>query len=317
MKRIILLFAILCSYSATYALNGGSLTVTSVVSTPVTGITEINYDLNEPGKGFGIYDITVAVSFDNGSNYTDISTIYLSGDVANVAPGAGKQIIWNGGASHPNTYSEQTKIRLTANEFICGTSTVAFMYNGSQVVYGTVVGNDGRCWLDRNLGASQEATKINGTDYGDLFQWGRAADGHQLRESTTTTTLSSTDTPGHDKFILSQDNFPYDWRNSKNDNLWQGVNGVNNPCPTGWRVPTKEEWEIEIGLTKVGSMLNLPSAGYRSEINGNISYSGGYYWSSTVVDDPNNAWRMQTGSGMQPSRRADGFSVRCIKDQPR
>lgn len=79
--------------------------------------------------------------------------------------------------------------------------------------------------------------------YGDLYQWGRAADGHQKRNSPTTSTLSSSDQPGHGSFILAPP--PLDWRSPQNDNLWQGVNGVNNPWPVGYRLPTEAEWEAE------------------------------------------------------------------------
>jgi hypothetical protein len=60
----------------------------------------------------------------------------------------------------------------------------------------------GKTWMDRNLGASQVATSSTDVNaYGDLYQWGRGADGHQCRTSPTTTFLSSTDQPGHGDFI--------------------------------------------------------------------------------------------------------------------
>lgn len=89
----------------------------------------------------------------------------------------------------------------------------------------------GEIWMDRNLGASQVATSsTDAAAYGDLYQWGRAADGHQCRTSNTTSTNATTDTPSHGDFIL-EGGSPQDWRVPQNDNLWQGVNGVNNPCP--------------------------------------------------------------------------------------
>lgn len=62
----------------------------------------------------------------------------------------------------------------------------------------------GQTWMDRNLGASRAATSMNDEQaYGDLYQWGRAADGHQKRNSGTTSTLSSTDTPIHLGMVTS------------------------------------------------------------------------------------------------------------------
>lgn len=88
----------------------------------------------------------------------------------------------------------------------------------------------GRIWMDRNLGASRAATSSTDAQaYGDLYQWGRAADGHEKRNSPTTSSLSGSDQPSHGSFILSSNSLS-DWRSPQNDNLWQGVNGVNNPC---------------------------------------------------------------------------------------
>ncbi len=203
----------------------------------------------------------------------------------------------------------------------CG-DPVTFTYKGSTVTYGTVSHN-GECWMDRNLGATQVATAYNDANaYGDLFQWGRLADGHQNRTSGTTTTLSSTDVPGHDKFILTSSS-PYDWRSPQNNNLWQGVSGTNNPCPSGWRIPTEAEWTLERASWSpqdyngaFASPLKLTVAGYRSS-NGSLGNVGsnGYYWSSTVSGTY--ARRLafnSSNASMNYYDRADGFSVRCIKD---
>lgn len=87
-----------------------------------------------------------------------------------------------------------------------------------------------KIWLDRNLGAKQVATAVDDAlSYGDLYQWGRATDGHQKRDSGTTTTRSATDTVGNSLFVVTAV-APLDWRDPSNDNLWQGAEGVNNPA---------------------------------------------------------------------------------------
>ena len=184
----------------------------------------------------------------------------------------------------------------------------------------------GKIWMDRNLGASRAATSsTDSLAYGDLFQWGRRADGHQCRNSSTTTTLSSTDQPTHANFILAP-NSPYDWRTPQNDNLWQGVNGVNNPCPKGYRLPTSTElqlefndWSLNNDIGAFDSQLKLPKSGYRYSINGLQYTTGnrGYYWSSSVSGS--GAWYLHFSSSGSTSNilnydRAYGFSVRCIKD---
>jgi uncharacterized protein (TIGR02145 family) len=187
--------------------------------------------------------------------------------------------------------------------------------------------------MDHNLGAIQVATSA--TDplgYGDLYQWGRRADGHQLRTSGTTSTLSSTDNPGHLAFILVQGS-PFDWRSTQSDNLWQGVNGINNPCPSSYRLPTNAElnaerttWISNNAAGAFASPLKLPMAGFRKRDNGSVYDAGsyGYYWSSTVnstnlygVDALVSGiltFRNSTAEMENQQLRANGFSVRCIKD---
>lgn len=213
-----------------------------------------------------------------------------------------------------------------ADTFVCG-DNVTFTYNGSSVIYGTVSRAYGgtigtKCWLDRNLGAIQVATSSTDVaSYGDLFQWGRGADGHQIRSplGNTTPTLSTTDQPGNGNFILAP-NSPNDWRSPQNNNLWQGVNGVNNPCPSGFRIPTETElntestiWSSSGSTGAFASPLKLPMAGNRHPIDGLLYNVGteGSYWSSTVTIT--DIHYLGTG-GMNTGVRSLGLSVRCIKN---
>ncbi len=177
----------------------------------------------------------------------------------------------------------------------------------------------GKTWMDRNLGASRVATSSNDVQaYGDLYQWGRGADGHQLRGSSTTSSLSSTDQPGNALFILNGG----DWRTSTNDNLWQGVNGTNNPCPSGFRIPTDAEWINESatwsGINEAfSSPLKVTLAGDRRSSDGVIVVEGVWasFWTSTISGT--NAFRVYFGSSKGTSNafnRAWGFTVRCIKN---
>jgi len=181
-----------------------------------------------------------------------------------------------------------------------------------------------KTWMDRNLGATQVAdSSTDANSYGDLYQWGRRSDGHQCRNSATRTTLSSTDQPAHGDFILAPD-IPRDWRDPQNDNLWQGVNGVNNPCPSGYRLPTETElnterlsWSSNNSAGAFASPLKLPVAGLRLSFNGSPSNDGtyGYYRSSTLSGDGSHRLLFYSATAwIDAANRALGFSVRCLKD---
>jgi uncharacterized protein (TIGR02145 family) len=182
----------------------------------------------------------------------------------------------------------------------------------------------GRVWMDRNLGATQAATSFNDTQaYGHLYQWGRAADGHQNRNSTTTTIIVNSSTPGHGNFILNP-NSPWDWRIPQDNSLWQGANGTNNPCPVGFRIPTDAEWNAERlswssnnRAGAIASPLKLPIAGPRNHSNGSTSNLGsyGYYWSSSIDGSSSLSLLFASGNAfMSGNVRASGASVRCIKN---
>jgi uncharacterized protein (TIGR02145 family) len=182
----------------------------------------------------------------------------------------------------------------------------------------------GRTWMDRNLGASKSAASSSDSgSFGDLYQWGRRSDGHQCRNASITTTLSSSNnTPANSAFIIAPST-PNDWRNPQNSSLWQGVSGTNNPCPSGYRLPTATEFNAELqswtnknSSGAISSPLRLPTAGYREFADGTIESGIGSYWTSTV-DNANSSVSFDfdgSSAAFYNSGRAYGSSVRCIKN---
>ncbi len=205
----------------------------------------------------------------------------------------------------------------------------------------------GKQWLDRNLGAKKvctksrglEALKFDGVEYstqteaneayvksqkdcfGDLYQWGRLADGHEKinyidhtqNQSVSYDTNLTIDDNGiikttgaeSDKFIKSNSSHKYDWTDKDSDGnkrkaLWSKTDGTSI-CPKGFRVPTIDELKAEtiayagvedesIGKVKVinrdtafKNFLKFPVSGFRSSDNASL-YKQGYYslvWSSS------------------------------------
>lgn len=222
------------------------------------------------------------------------------------------------------------------NTMLSGTACSGTVYDSHGLAYGLVASGN-QCWLDRNLGATRVATSYNDdAAAGYKYQWGRGSDGHELAvddvgTSGTTAELSTTDAPGHGLFITGAN----DWRSPTNNNLWQGVNGVNNPCPTGFRLPTSPEVRTMIqqeGLTNsfnaYTSPLRWTTAGIRLT-NGSMYYAGGGgYHGGTWTSTPTSQY--DTSSSIAAAMyfynyamfydralpRGYGFPVRCIRDVP-
>jgi uncharacterized protein (TIGR02145 family) len=277
--------------------NGGAFAAQSISSTGVTGLTAT---------------LTAGI-LANGAGSLSLA---ISGTPA--TSGTASFDLTIGGQSCSFTVSVQSALaaQYPANSVFCasGPTTIIDVTNPAT----------GKTWMDRNLGATQAATSsTDAASYGDLYQWGRRSDGHQCRTSATTSTLSSSDTPGNANFITAP-NSPNDWRSPQNANLWQGVNGANNPCPSGYRIPTEPEldaerlsWSVNTSVGAFASPLKLPMAGYRNYSDGLLDNVGasGYYWSNTVsVINSRYLYFNTIDANMTGNIRAYGLSVRCIKN---
>ncbi|MCT3918022.1 hypothetical protein HZQ32_03670 [Elizabethkingia anophelis] len=121
------------------------------------------------------------------------------------------------------------------------------------------------------------------------------------------------------------------------DNSWTDSKGTTDPCPTGYRVPSRAEWNAVVSfnsVTRLGTWTNsatnyisgikygnglfLPAAGERNNSGGDLLNRGsnGYYWASTQDTNPT-AFRLTFDNAgnngtVAAVNRLYGFPVRCI-----
>ncbi|MBD3905978.1 T9SS type A sorting domain-containing protein [Chryseobacterium sp. Ch-15] len=218
---------------------------------------------------------------------------------------------------------------------------VTFNYRGQSVTYTTVRGTDGKIWLQQNLGSTKVASSLTDSDaYGDLFQWGRWDDGHQLRNSSFSATAPSPNNPSglnggtaafHSAAYNSSSNF---WSGGTASDTWTAENASAatatkgaDPCKAiglDWRLPTVGEIDAAMVAENISEFNSALSSHLKLIPAGMKDYSGIfspgtrlYLWSSSASP--------YTGSGQHlyisgfstlsnSASRDAGMSVRCIKD---
>jgi uncharacterized protein (TIGR02145 family) len=182
---------------------------------------------------------------------------------------------------------------------------------------------DGIRWATRNADMLNLFAK-NPEDAGKLFQWNRQAhwstgDGGGIFDTTSESELRNWDSsaPEGSEWTLA-----------------------NNPCPIGWRVPTREEFRSLINSGRTQATLNgvsgllfgtapnqifLPVVRTRNNRNNGrlaASIPDGAYWSSTSAGDSDTEARIlffevkdsfgNSIADIRITERANGLSVRCV-----
>jgi uncharacterized protein (TIGR02145 family) len=218
-------------------------------------------------------------------------------------------------------------------------------------VYGIITSGSGQIWLNNNLGANytkvghanfdpvhQASTSTDYNAYGNLFQWGRQADGHErinwtsstagtpLAATSTTTTGVNTITPTGSYIVATTS--PNDWYTPGTAGNKRWAIAVNDPCPVGFHVPTLAEWDIErkywnitTGASAWGTTLRLTFASNREgNKTGGFLFTGtrADYWTSTLDPSATNyAFRVIFGNSYltHSSQLSTSMPVRCIKNK--
>jgi hypothetical protein len=168
-----------------------------------------------------------------------------------------------------------------------------------------------KCWILRNLGASNQATAVNdGTEAAAGWYWQFNRKQGYKHDGTIRTPNST---------WIANINETSDWLSA------------NDPCAlemgNGWRLPTSSEW-FNVDAATGGNWTNwngpflhlkMHAAGKLNNSTGALEFrnASGYYWSSTMVSGlPTNAnqlWFNSTTCAVSSAVKPYGNSIRCIK----
>lgn len=214
-------------------------------------------------------------------------------------------------------------------------------------------------WAPVNCGYLAPTSETEGYVYGKLYQWGRkygqgySGEFYDSNGVKTDAGISDQNAPTIEEGpvstytgeSISNENIFYkggDWAYPHNKDLWNpGTKTEYDPCPEGWRVPSKSElnelnghWSDLVsndqGLwgrylsgpnpySEEVAKIFLPAAGYRSS-NGTALGRGkkSYYWSSvSYTYETSNiytAYYMYGLSIENYNNRGNAYSVRCVQE---
>ncbi|MCZ8362429.1 MAG: FISUMP domain-containing protein, partial [Microcystis sp. LE19-251.1A] len=206
------------------------------------------------------------------------------------------------------------------------TGTITVVNCGAFVAAGVY-----KAFMCHNLGATNTSLDPNvpvQAIHGNYYQWGRSA------------VVATASTPAGAIGGWYTSNVPDNsWGTASGDNF---KNPTNDPCPTGFRVPTKTEWDGVINaslntVSRTGSWTNdgnfttaihygpsvtvktltLPAAGSRNLFDGTLTSRGtnGYYWSSNEFGPEASHLLFSSSVAITTGNpRTFGYSVRCVSE---
>jgi len=270
MKTTILFSLIFFLYSFGLAQNNVPevTNVTFNQRTDGSFIVDVYYDLNDADGDTML--VTMQVSEDSGATW-NFACDSISGDVgADILSDAGKHIVWDFGAEHPQIFGNLFRIRIIADDHVLAMGTVTDI-DGN--VYKTVkIGL--QWWMAENLKVTHYQNDDAIPNVTDNGTWAYLLTGAYCNYNNDTTNVAT-------------------YGRLYN---WYAVDDSRDAAPAGWHVPSDDEWkELEMYLGMTQSQANgLDFRG--TDEGGKIKETGYAYWNS-----PNTGATNSSGFSALPS----------------
>ena len=321
--------------------SGEGLVETVILDrTSLTMAPNTSYTFETDVDPFDVSDKTLTWS----SSAPSVATVTQGGKVISLSDGTAViSAVAVGGASASCTVKVVSCIKPTADYI-----DEYGVNHGKGIAIGNTV------WAPVNCGYKAATSESKGFPYGKLYQWGRKyGQGYNLSyDESVPELVEGPVMPSVAQSEENKDKFyytsvpPYDWSKVHKDDLWNSgtestpVKTEYDPCPEGWRVPTRVELYrlnnsyssfMTVGDQKgryfCGDFTYLdsapqvffPAAGRRNGHDGDANNRGyyGLYWSSEPNSLSYYAFNLNFLSGKvdissSNGCRAYGYFVRCV-----
>ena len=256
---------------------------------------------------------------------------------------AGVKVLWelygqgraikHDGSAYDISYSDGYVYFSTPDTFIPGDACVAVYDSEGTILWswliwatpepGTLTHNDAT-FMDRNLGAIDVGNCMRGF----CFQWGRkdafsAADGNKYAPYTYVPAASTVfdKVSGTNQSIDYTVKHPTTFIGNSSDYTWMSddlsikpwrsdVKTIYDPCPAGWRVPTKEN---------ISGISDLPATGIHHDDSGYNDFGNpwtGYYWTASTNEGADDcAWAFcNDGRNLMHWGQDQGYAIRPVRE---
>lgn len=281
-------------FNATVKGNGGldpltGTTATTINPSDIAGV-KVLWEVYAQGRAIKHNGSSYDIKYDGGYIYFNTPDTFVEGDVCVAIYDNENKILWSWliwATNDPGTLVHNTKTFMARNlgAFDIGNQMRGFLYQWGR--------KDAFSAAD---GGYKTYTYVPSFD--TAFNWVNSAQSISWSIQNPTTRVLSDEVQSTESWLTADEYGLKPWRDD--------VKTIYDPCPPGWRVPSKAEMD---------GISGLPGTGFSAGTGFGNPHKG-YYWTSTISSDsthPDYAWAYcNDGRNMQNWPQGEVYAIRPI-----